>query len=164
MIWLGLVLLILACFGYVLLFGAPYLPTLQPQITAALDLADLKSGQTLLELGCGDGRVVLAAARRGLKVTGYELNPLLAGVAWLRTIKYRQQVTIRCRDFWRADWPPAAAIFTFLLPKYMSKLDKKVERFARQQGRPVKLISFAFQVPAKPAVAERQGVRLYLYR
>lgn len=164
MIWLGLVLLVLICFGYVLLFGAPYLPTLRPQIIAALDLADLKSGQTLLELGCGDGRVVLAAARRGLKVTGYELNPLLAALAWLRTLKYRRLVTIRCQDFWRADWPGAAAVFTFLLPKYMSKLDKKVEQFARQQGQPVKLVSFAFQVPQKAVTAERQGVHLYLYR
>jgi hypothetical protein len=56
MIWLVLVILVmLICFGGVLLFGAPYLPTLKPQVHAALELANLKPGQTLLELGCGDG-------------------------------------------------------------------------------------------------------------
>lgn len=164
MIWAIVALVVLACFGFVLWFGAPYLPTLKPQIKTALQLADLKPGQTLLELGCGDGRVVLAAARQGLKVVGYELNPLLAALAWLRTLAYRRQVTIHCRDFWRTDWPSADAIFTFLLPKYMLKLDKKVARFAGQQGRPVKLVSFAFPIKDRPAEHQRQGVWLYLYR
>jgi hypothetical protein len=42
-------------FGFVILFGAPYLPTLKPQTNAALDLLDLKPGQTLLELGLWPG-------------------------------------------------------------------------------------------------------------
>ena len=38
------------------LFGPPYLPTLAPNLKTALDLLDLKSGQTVLDLGSGDGR------------------------------------------------------------------------------------------------------------
>ncbi|HUY85425.1 MAG TPA: methyltransferase domain-containing protein [Candidatus Dormibacteraeota bacterium] len=161
MIWLGLVLIILAvCFGGVLLFGAPYLPTLKPQILAALELADLKPGNTLLELGCGDGRVLLAAAKRGYNAVGYELNPLLAAIAWLRTRRYRRQVRVVWGDFWRADWPPAEVVFTFLLTKYMPKLDKKVMRYAHK---PVKLVSYAFTIPGKPPAAAKNGVYLYRY-
>jgi SAM-dependent methyltransferase len=162
MIWLFVGLLVLiACFGGVLLFGAPYLPTLKPQVRAALELAELKPGQTLLELGCGDGKVLIAAARRGANAVGYELNPLLALVAWLRTRRYRKQIRVVCGDFWRADWPPAEVIFTFLLPRYMSRLDKVCRRYPHK---PIKLVSFAFQVPKEKPAAERSGVFLYHYR
>lgn len=161
MIWLGFALVILAlCFGGVLLVGAPYLPTLEPQIRAALELAGLKSGDTLLELGCGDGRVLLAAAKLGINTVGYELNPFLAAIAWLRTRRYRGQVRVVWGDFWRAEWPPAEAIFTFLLTKYMPKLDKKVMRYSHK---PVKLASFAFKIPGRRASAEKNGVYLYKY-
>jgi hypothetical protein len=160
MIWILLSLALIICFGGVLLFGAPYLPTLKPQVTAALELADLKAGDTLLELGCGDGKVLIAAARQGINVVGYELNPLLALIAWLRTRRYRKNVRIIWGDFWQKPWPPATAIFTFLLPKYMSKLDTKVMQY---KHKPVKLVSFAFVIPSKPKATEKNGVYLYKY-
>jgi SAM-dependent methyltransferase len=162
MIWLSIVLFILLiCFGGVVLVGAPYVPTLGPQVKAALELADLETGQTMLELGCGDGKVLIAAARQGIKVVGYELNPLLAAVAWLRTRRYRRQVRVIWGDFWRRPWPEAEAIFTFLLPKYMTKLNKKVMQY---EHKPVKLVSFAFRIPGRKADAEKSGVYLYKYR
>src|SRR5688572_25475247 len=108
MIWIGLAVGLLAvCFAGVLLFGAPYLPTLRPQVKAALELAELRKGETLLELGCGDGKVLIAAARQGIKAVGYELNPLLALLAWLRTRRYGGNVKVVWGNFWREDWPPA---------------------------------------------------------
>lgn len=156
-----IILAVMACFAGVLLFGAPYLPTLTPQVKAALDLADLKPGQTILELGCGDGKVLIAAAQRGVNSVGYELNPMLALLCWLRTRRYRKNVIVIWGDFWKKPWPEAEAIFTFLLPKYMKKLDKKVIQFAHN---PVKLVSFAFEVPDKKPAATKDGVFLYKYR
>src|SRR6185312_11590648 len=123
--------------------GAPYLPTLSPQVRTAIELSGLKPGQTLLELGCGDGRVVLAAAQQGINVIGYELNPFLAAIAWLRTRRHTRNVQIIWGDFWRVRLPPAEAVFVFLLPKYMDKLDKKMQK---DFHKPVKLVSFAFPV------------------
>ncbi|HVS58262.1 MAG TPA: methyltransferase domain-containing protein [Candidatus Saccharimonadales bacterium] len=153
--------LLILCFGFVLLFGAPYLPTLGKQVKVAIELMDLKPGQTLLELGCGDGKVLRAAAKQGWNAVGYELNPLLAAVAWLRTLRYRKQVKIVWGDFWRKDWPPCDGIFTFALPRFMPKLDKKI---AQSTEHPVKLVSFAFTVPSKRPMASREGVYLYEYR
>lgn len=162
MIWPGLIIIVLAiCFGGVLLVGAPYLPTLGPQVEAALKLADLKPGDTLLELGCGDGKVLIAAARQGINVVGYELNPLLAAVAWLRTRRYRKQVHVIWGDFWHRPWPEAEAIFTFLLPKYMLKLNKKVIQYSHK---PVKLVSFAFAIPDLKPTNQKSGVYLYDYK
>lgn len=150
----------IACFGFVLLFGAPYLPTLTPQVEAALQLVNLKPGETLLELGCGDGKVLIAAARSGLHVVGYEINPLLALVAWARTRRFKKQVRVVWGNFWQADWPPAEGIFTFLYPRFMSRLDKKI---VQSSSKPVKLVSFAFKVPGRKAIAEKDGVFLYRY-
>ena len=158
LIIIGLILVI--CFSGVLLFGAPYLPTLTPQIQVALRLADLQPGQRMIELGCGDGKVLIAAAKQGISVVGYELNPILAAICWLRTRRYRKQVRVICADFWRADWPSTDVIFTFLLPKYMEKLDKKI---IQSKHKPVKLISFAFAVPGKKPIIEKDGVYRYDY-
>lgn len=162
-IWLILVVTVLL-FGFVVLFGAPYLPTLQPQTKQALDLLDLKPGQTLLELGSGDGRVMRAAAERGLTVVGYELNPLLVLVSLVVTWRYRKQVTIRWGNFWRAKWPTTDGVFVFLLDKYMKKLDTKVTQQVARQKRPIKLLSFTFQIPGKSPAKKHQGILLYLYK
>jgi SAM-dependent methyltransferase len=152
--------LLVVCFGGVLLVGAPYLPTLSPQIKEALELAELKKGQTLLELGCGDGRVLIAAAKSGAQVIGYELNPLLYMFAWLRTRRYRSQVCVRWGNFWRASWPPADVIFVFLLPKYMSKLDKQCMRYPYM---PITLVSIAFPIASRQPQASRHSIYLYRY-
>jgi SAM-dependent methyltransferase len=151
---------VLVCFAGVILFGAPYLPTLKPQIEATFELAGLKSGDTILELGCGDGRILIAAAKLGVKAIGYELNPILAFVAWARTRRYGKQVKVVCGDFWGQTWPPADAIFVFLLAKYMKKLDNKCMQYTHK---PVKLVSFAFRLPDRKPDKIQNGLFLYDY-
>lgn len=154
-------IVLIVLFAFVLLFGAPYLPTLSAQTKAALELADLKEGDHLLELGCGDGRVMIAAAEQGIRVTGYELNPLLAFVSWARTRRYKGQVKVVWGNFWTKQLPPAQAIFVFLLPKYMEKLNNKV--IQEYSGKKIKLVSFAFVIPSKEVTVKKQGVYLYRY-
>src|SRR5690554_3061153 len=105
MIYLLIVLALV--FGLVVFFGAPYLPTLKSQKETALDMLDLKPGQTLLELGSGDGRVARSAAKRGVKVVGYELNPFLVILSRIVTWKYRKKVKIIWGNYWRHKWPEA---------------------------------------------------------
>lgn len=152
--------IIVLCFGFVLLYGAPYVPVLRPQLVTSLELLDLKPGQRLLELGCGDGRVLLAAAERGIYATGYELNPLLAFLAWVRTRRYRAHIKVVWGNFWKQKLPPTDGIFVFLLPKYMTRLDKKV---IQEISGPCKLVSYAFEIPGKKAQSTN-GVFLYKYK
>lgn len=115
----------------------------------------------MLELGCGDGKVLLAAAKQGILVTGYEINPILALISWARTRKYRGRVKVVWANFWRVTLPGADAIFVFLLPKYMDKLDKKI--IQEYSGKKIKLVSFAFKIESKQASIEEHGVLLYDY-
>ncbi len=159
LILIGIILVFV--FGVVVVFGAPYLPTLKGQTDIALDLLNLKPGQTLLELGSGDGRVLRAAAKRGIKGIGYELNPLLVWYSRLANIRYRKLITFKCRNYWQVALPPADGIYVFLLNRYMTKLDKKI---TQEKHGPVKLVSYAFKVPGKKPAKEQGGLMLYEYK
>lgn len=156
---LFLVTFVVLCFGFVVLFGAPYLPTHSPQIETALDLLALKKGQTLLELGAGDGKVALAALRRGLRVVAVEFNPLLCIVIWARTRRYRGKIKILCGNFWTLRWPDADGIYVFLLDRYMKKLDARIAK----RYSDVRLASYVFQISGKKPTKTKAGVHLYLY-
>ena len=162
MVWLALILLLLASsFAWVSFFGAPYVPTLTPQVGAALELVDLKPGETLLELGCGDGKVLIAAAQAGLHAVGYELNPVMALIAWARTRRFKGRVKVIWGNVWTKDWPPADGIFSFLLPRFMGRLDDKIVRYNRGS---IKLVSFAFEIPNRQPERVKQNVYLYHYQ
>jgi len=172
---IGILIAGVLCFGFVLVVGPPYLPTLAPQVKTALNMLDLQPGQTVIELGCGDGKVLIAAAQRGWKAVGIELNPILVLVCIIRTWRYRRLVTVKWGNYWDLGlWPPAEAIFGFVLPKYMSKLDTSIgawkaglkdARVHEKARNPkvVKVTSFAFKIPNKRVVREDEGVFLYEY-
>ena len=163
MIWVLLTLIVVVLgFGVVVFVGPPYLPTLRKQINTAFELLDLKEGETLLELGSGDGRVMLEAAKRGYKVVGIELNPFLVVISWVVTFRYRKQVRVMWGSYWGAPWPRADAVFTFMLPRYMSRLDERMQKWRPET--PIKLASFAFAIPDREPIEKRNGVYLYEYK
>jgi 16S rRNA A1518/A1519 N6-dimethyltransferase RsmA/KsgA/DIM1 with predicted DNA glycosylase/AP lyase activity len=154
-----LVAALVGCFGLGAMLGAPFLPIRRPDLEAALDLAEVTAGQTVIDLGSGDGRLLLAAAKRGASAIGYEINPLL--VVWSRAVtwRYRRLVTIHLADFWRAQLPDADVIYTFLLTRYTKRLDRKL---AAETRRPTKLISYVFELP-RPPLKQTRNTFLYQY-
>lgn len=156
MLWLLAGLAI--CFGLGTFFGAPYLPIRRHEREAALDLAGLKPGETIIDLGSGDGTVLLAAARRGATAIGYELNPLLWLWSWLRTRRYRKQISVRLQNYWLTQLPPADVVYTFLLDRYMSRLNRKLER---ELSYPTRVVTHVFELPRRPAA--KKGMN-FLYR
>lgn len=148
--------------GFVVLFGPPYVPTLRRNMNSALELLDLKPGQTLLDLGSGDGRVLIAAAKRGVNAVGIELSPVLFVISWLRTRRYRKHVRVVWGNYFASEWPPADAIFTFMIPRQMTTLDARIEHWRGKKS--VRLASFAFVIPGKKPKAFQRGVYLYEYK
>ena len=116
--WIAFGIILLA-FQFTVLVGPPYVPTLRRQRRNALKLLNLKPGQTLIDLGSGDGSLLKEAASKGIICIGYELNPILALVARLRTWKYKNLVSIKVQNFWQADIGKADGIYVFLAGKYM---------------------------------------------
>lgn len=155
------ILLVSLAFGLVLLVGAPYLPTLKKSRGQALELLNLKPDQALYELGCGDGTLLIEAAKKGINVVGYELNPLLALFCWLRTRKYKARVQVVYGNFWKADLSKADGIYVFLLDRFMARLDQKIR--VECKDRQVRLVSHAFAVPGKKPAKQSGAMLLYVY-
>lgn len=159
--WLFLVgFAVIMLFSFVILFGAPFLPTLSSRKAEAMDLLDLKAGQTMLELGSGDGRILRVAAERGIYAIGYELNPLL--VIWSKIInwKYRKYITVHWGNYWHHKLPITDGMYVFLLNPFMEKLDKKI---TQEITKNLKVVSFAFAIPGKKPSKELNGLLLYKY-
>jgi hypothetical protein len=156
-----LIVVVLLMFAIVIVFGAPYLPTLASRVDDVIDLLDLNPGQTLLELGSGDGRLLIAAAKKGIYSVGYELNPILVIYSKLICLKYRKYVTVKWGNYWNKTWPKADAMYVFLLNPYMSKLHNKVVQYAN--GKKFTVVSFAFQIPEKKPNREVNGMFQYKY-
>jgi hypothetical protein len=159
--WLYLIaLIVILLFGFVILFGAPYLPTLSKQQATALSLLELKPGQRLVELGSGDGRMLIAAAKRGIHSIGYELNPLLVLYSKVASFKYRKLITIKWGNFWSTPIPECDGLYVFLLDKYMPKLHKKITQEITSS---VNVVSYAFRFPEKKHITEVGGMYLYKF-
>jgi SAM-dependent methyltransferase len=159
LVWLILGLVFMA-FGLIPLKGAPWLPSLKPHRKAAFDLLELKPGQTIIDLGCGDGRFLKAAAKRGCYAEGYELNPFMFAVAWLVTRRYFKRVKLHFGDMWKADVSQADAVYVFLFDRYMRQLDSKLKAEAKPG---LLLASHTFQIPDRKPLAKRYGIYLYKY-
>ena len=94
----GIIIVIVFLFGFVLLFGAPYLPSHRAQANIALDLLSLKKGQNFYGTWfVVMARVLLLAAKRGHKCVGYELNPMLYVIARIITWRKRDVIEVKTR-------------------------------------------------------------------
>jgi len=108
--------------------GALYVSTARRRVDAVLAALDLRPGQRLIDLGCGDGRVLRAAVRRcAIRAEGYELNPLAYGKARLLCLG-KGSITLRRQNFWQADLSAADVVFCYLFPDVMASLARKLNR------------------------------------
>jgi SAM-dependent methyltransferase len=122
--------------------GALYVSTSRIRISAVFQNMDMASGQCLVDLGCGDGRVLRAARRRfPVRAVGYELNPLAFLRARLQCIG-DEMIEIRRRDFWKADLSEADVLFCYLFPDVMKRLADKL-RLELRPGTVVASCNFA---------------------
>jgi SAM-dependent methyltransferase len=107
--------------------GALYVSTSRTKIAAFINAVPMKADQTLVDLGCGDGRVLREAQKRyGVRTIGYEVNPLAYLKARLLSFG-PNKIKIRRENFWQADLTGADVIFCYLYPDVMKKLAFKLK-------------------------------------
>ncbi len=97
----------------------PYLATPQPVVNAILKLAGVKAGDILYDLGSGDGRIPITAAKLyGIRATGIEIDPRLLKEANLNaaTAGVADRVTFSQADLFTADFREASVITLYLKP------------------------------------------------
>ncbi|UCG21868.1 MAG: class I SAM-dependent methyltransferase [Deltaproteobacteria bacterium] len=128
-VFFGLKLAYVICTAVVLpaTKGALYVSTSRVRILAFLEAVPMESGQLLVDIGCGDGRVLRQVGRKyGVRTVGYELN-LLAYIKAKVLCFGRKNIQIKLRNFWTADLSEADVIFCYLFPDVMKDLAAKLK-------------------------------------
>ncbi|MCC7523094.1 hypothetical protein IT407_04855 [Candidatus Uhrbacteria bacterium] len=139
--------------------GAPWLPVRRRDIADAFALAQPGSDDTVIDLGSGDGRLLLESAKKGAAVIGYELNPILVWISRIRLKSFASRSVIHRQNLLDADLSKATIIYIFGIGPLMPKLSKKIQKECRAG---VKIISFAFELPGMQPVQTKGVVHLYI--
>lgn len=139
--------------------AAPWVPIRSFDIDNLLDDLDLKPGELFVELGCGDGRLLAAASKRGARSVGYEINPALWLIAWVRNAQ-NPDVSVRLGNLWSYSLHEADAVMVFLVPRTMARLGTKVEAEMRQHTR---LASYIFPLPDRKPFRKHKSWFIYTF-
>jgi SAM-dependent methyltransferase len=102
----------------------PFVVTPNEIVERMLRMAEVKAGDTLIDLGSGDGRIVIAAARRGAKGLGVDIDPSLVKLATENAKQAGVAALARfeTRDIFETDLSGASVVAFYLLPEVNAKL------------------------------------------
>ncbi len=148
---------------------APYVTSPISVVDKMLEAAGLRSGDTLYDLGCGDGRIVLAAAKGfGAKAVGIEISDALAKRArqQAENMGLQDQVKIITGDMMAVDVSPASVVSLYLMTEANDTLRPKLERELKPGSR---VVSLEFKVrgwkPSRVAKVELHNhpYTIYVY-
>ncbi len=151
---------------------APYYPTPESIVEKMLQLAEIKPGEKMFDLGSGDGRIVIMAAQKfGADATGVELDKDLwkQSTDRIKSLGLEKRARIIHGDIMKQDYSSADVITLYLLPSSNDKVRPLLEKQLKKGAR---VVSHDFEVsgwtPVKTEYIEDDGEgrshTLYLYR
>lgn len=142
----------------IVIFGAPFVRTLKGQRQQIAKAFELEKGSVVVDFGAGDGSVVIEMARQGFTAVGYELNPFLWSIGWLRCLPFKNASMVLA-NYWTKPVPAGTAgVFIFSASRFMGRLQKKL---TRECPNGVQLVSFAFELPDRKPDKTYEGLHLY---
>jgi SAM-dependent methyltransferase len=112
--------------------GAPlvrYEPSPEPVVEAMTQLAAVKPGDVVYDLGCGDGRIVIAAARLGARAVCVDIDPVRIADAQenARSAGVAEHIRFRTEDLFGVDLGDATVVMLFLSPDFNRKLRPRLQ-------------------------------------
>jgi precorrin-6B methylase 2 len=143
----------------------PYVPTPPEVVTAMLKLAEVKNTDVVYDLGCGDGRIVVAAARDyGARGVGVDIDPARIQEAQTNAQKagVADRVQFRQQDLFQTNLSEATVVTLYLLPNINLRLRPKLWRELKPGTR---VVSHSFDMGDwKPdKVIEVNGRKIYFW-
>jgi SAM-dependent methyltransferase len=143
--------------------GAPFVPSTDPVSKGMIRLAHIKKGQTVYDLGSGNGKLLFLAAQKGAKAKGLEINPFLVLYANIRSFfsHYRNTVHTYWKDFWSAPLSDADVVFIYLLPWRMEKLEKNLQKKLKKG---TLIVSNSFIFPHLTCVEKDESLHIFSFK
>lgn len=144
-----------------LFHGAYFAASSAERIESIIKLANVYPGQKVVDLGSGDGRVVIALAKAGANAVGIEVNPWLALKSrWaIKGKKLSNKAKILTQNLWNHDLSKYDVVVVYGIGYIMPKLE---EKFKSELKAGAKVISVYFKLPDRKPVKSSNEV--YLYR
>lgn len=136
------------------------MPTRQKDLNEIFHRLKLEPNATVVDMGSGDGRVLLAAAKQGYNAVGYELNLFLWMVSKLRLRKYHNLAQVRMQSLWQADLSQANAVFIFTAQPFVKRLNKK---FLNELHAGCYVISYGFELPGRKPIKKIGPALVYQF-
>lgn len=149
---------------YAAISGAPTMPSIGPNIEEALREAGVGLKKEFYELGTGTGNVSKKALKMGALVTGYELSPIAYIWTAISLSLTGQRFKLKMRDFFKEDLSEADVIYTFLTPRTIGRLEKKLRKEAKKR---TIVISYAFPmigIPIFKKIEDGKTAPIYIYK
>lgn len=137
---------------YAMVRGAPYAPLGKEKIETMLSLLNVKSGEKTVDLGSGDGRIVIEMAKKGAIAHGFEINPILVLIAWwkIKKLGLQKNAHIFWGDFWGKNLSSFDIVTVYLTPHSMKAVEAKLRKEIKPKGRvAVNFFPFPKWKPAK---------------
>lgn len=140
--------------------GAIYYPSKDKVVDQMLKLAKVTKKDTVIDIGSGDGRILIAAAKLGAKAIGYEINPLLVKKSrqLIKEAGLEKLAIVYSKSFWKADLNKATVITIYLFSEFMNRLQKSIEK---KIDHPVRVV--ANDYPFNKKKADKTFKKIYLY-
>ncbi|MBI2022819.1 50S ribosomal protein L11 methyltransferase [Candidatus Daviesbacteria bacterium] len=136
-ILIALLLSLIYLLVYSTIRGGPYAPLGKKRVKDMINLLKIKKGEKAVDLGSGDGRVVIALAKAGAEAYGYEINPLLVWIS-RRNIKktgLERKAFINWQDLWKVDLSKFDIVTLYVIPTIMGSLEKKLKKELKKGAR-----------------------------
>ena len=108
----------------------PFVPTPDDVVTKMLDMANVTKKDTVYDLGSGDGRIVIAAAKRGARAVGVDIDPerIKESTENARKAGVTDRVKFINGDLFNTDLTDATVVTLYLLPSVNQRLKPKLLR------------------------------------
>ena len=144
-------------------YGLPSVPTKPERIRKALKLVHLQPDEVLYDLGAGDGRVLLIAAREfGAFAIGLEVGPVQCVLIWLRivSIGLADRIKIRWRNFFKANLKDADVVYVYATSQEVLKLAPFLQKQMKAGSR---VVSISADFPEWEPSTFDEGELIFVY-
>ncbi len=141
-------------------YDIPFVPSSDEKALTMIRLASIKPHEKAVDLGAGEGKLVLAMAAKGADVTGIEIDEERAMIAIDKVAEAELQERVRIINgsFWQHDLSNYDLIVLYGVPSIMERLEKKIMNEAKPS---VRIVSNHFTFPGWKPAKTVNNVHLY---
>jgi SAM-dependent methyltransferase len=146
----------------------PFVPTPKKNVKLIINQLNLKPGQVFYDLGCGDGRFLIEAAKRGAKAIGFDVDLWAYIRCRINILINKCSARVYYKNFYHQDLSKADAVFCFLITKVMPRVEAKLKTELKTGA---VIVCYGFNLPTLPAEKivdlkpfDKKASKIYVYK